>query len=58
MEIPPLGSDVTEGASTRAQSFCIPTTYECKKFNKQILFLMVWFECSHHIMVSPSLNLH
>ena len=34
-------------------SFCIPATSECKKFKK-----IIWFECRHHLMVSPPLNQH
>ena len=59
MEIPPGVSGASGGTTARAQSFCIPTTYECKKF-RQIIYVLhkVGFECLHHLMVSPSLNLH
>ena len=50
-----LGHDL--GASAYAQRFCGPAACECKKF-KQILLHMVGFECPHHLMVFPPLNLH
>ena len=57
MEIPPGGLGASGGTTARAQSFCTPATYECKKF-KQYVLHKVGFECLHHLMLSPPLNLH